>query len=88
MDGTVFPTRMLRDQTTAYDYPTVAKRKAKMALQSGAQLILQTERPDRTLDCLGFAGIPIVNPVFIVLSCADTPQARADLDNLRREATA
>jgi len=56
-----------------------------MALQSGAQLILQTERPDRTFDCLGFAGIPIVNPVFIVLSCADTPQARADLDNLRRE---
>src|SRR5207249_3620597 len=25
-----------------------------------------------------------INPVFIALSCADTPQARADLDNLRR----
>ena len=56
-----------------------------MALQSGAQLILQIERPDQTFDCLGFAGIPIINPVFIALSCADTPQARADLDNLRRE---
>jgi hypothetical protein len=56
-----------------------------MALQSGAQLILQIERPDHHFDCVGFAGIPIVNPVFIALSCADTPQARADLDNLRRD---
>jgi hypothetical protein len=56
-----------------------------MALQSGAQVILQIERPDHTFDCLGFAGIPIINPVFIALSCADTPQARADLDNLGRE---
>jgi hypothetical protein len=56
-----------------------------MTLQSGAQLILQIERPDHTYDCLGFTGIPIVNPVFIALSCADTPQARADLDSLRRD---
>ena len=56
-----------------------------MALQSGAQLILQIERPDRTFDCLGFVGIPIVNPVFVALSCADTPQAQTDLDDLRRD---
>jgi hypothetical protein len=56
-----------------------------MALQAGAQLILQSERPDQMFDCLGFAGIPIVNPVFIALACADTTQAQSDLESLRRE---
>jgi TIR domain len=62
-----------------------SKEKPSMALRSGAQLILQCERPDHTFECLGFAGIPIVNPVFIALACANAPQARADLDNLRQE---
>jgi len=56
-----------------------------MALQGGAQLILQSQRPDQLFECLGFAGIPIVNPVLIALACADTPEARSDLDILRGE---
>jgi len=56
-----------------------------MALQSGAQLIVQSERPDHMFECLGFTDIPIVNPVFIALASAHTQQAQSDLDNLRRE---
>ncbi len=54
-----------------------------MALRSGAQLILQCERPDHSFECLGFSGIPIVNPVFIAITCVDAAQARADLVDLR-----
>jgi hypothetical protein len=56
-----------------------------MALQGGIQLILQSKRADGRFDCLGFAGIAIVNPVFMALDGADTPQAQSDLDDLRRE---
>jgi hypothetical protein len=56
-----------------------------MNLGGGAQLVLQSERPNHSFDCLGFAGIPVVNPIFIVLTCVDTAQARGDLDFLRSE---
>src|SRR5258708_16687181 len=56
-----------------------------MALQAGAQVIVQIERPDGGFDCLGFAGIPIVNPVFIAITSATTPQARNDLGDLHSE---
>jgi len=56
-----------------------------MALQSGAQIIIQIERADGRFDCLGFAGIPVVNPVFIALARAHTPEAATDLNDLRGE---
>jgi hypothetical protein len=54
-----------------------------MALQNGAQLIFQCERSDGTFECLGFAGIPVVNPILLVLCSANTSQARKDLATLR-----
>jgi hypothetical protein len=54
-------------------------------LRSGAQLIIQVERGDGRFDCLGFGGLPVVNPVFIALTSAATPQARNDLNDLRRK---
>jgi hypothetical protein len=56
-----------------------------MTLHAGAQIIIQIERPDHMFDCLGFTGIPVVNPVFIALASAATPQATRDLNNLRSE---
>ncbi len=32
---------------------------------TGAQLIIHTQQPDGTFECLGFVGAPIVNPVMI-----------------------
>lgn len=52
---------------------------------SGAQLIIHTQQPDGTFECLGFVGVPIVNPVFIALCSADTPQANANLMTLHSE---
>jgi hypothetical protein len=56
-----------------------------MALQAGVQVIVQSERPGQEFDCLGFTGLPIVNPAFIALASAGTPQARANLDELHSE---
>jgi len=56
-----------------------------MALQGGAQLIFQCEKPDGTFECLGFAGIPVVNPVFLVFCSAGTLSARMDLSSLRTD---
>jgi len=56
-----------------------------MSLQSGAQVIIQLERPDRGFDCLFFSGVPIVNPVFIVIACANSPQGRTDIDAIRNQ---
>lgn len=52
---------------------------------NGAQLIVHTAQSDGSFECLGFIGIPIVNPVFIALSSADTPQAHVNLMTLRSE---
>jgi hypothetical protein len=52
---------------------------------NGAPLIVHTQKPDGTFECLGFVGVPIVNPVFVALSCADTPQARGHLATLQAE---
>lgn len=52
---------------------------------NGAQLIIHAQRPDGTFECLGFIGVPIVNPVFIALSSADTAQAHANQMILRSE---
>jgi hypothetical protein len=56
-----------------------------MALQNGAQVIFQCERPDGTFECLGFAGISIVNPIFLVFCSANTAQAKNELAILRSE---
>ena len=56
-----------------------------MALQGGAQLIFQCEKPDGTFECLGFTGIPVVNPVFLVFCSAGTTSARVDLASLRAD---
>ncbi len=54
-------------------------------LNGEAQLIIHTQRVDGGFECLGFSGVPIVNPVFIALSSADTPQAQVNLSALRSE---
>lgn len=54
-------------------------------LPSGAQLVIHTQQPDGTFECLGFVGVPVVNPVFIALGSADTPPAQANLMTLRSE---
>ena len=54
-----------------------------MALQAGAQLILQTERTDGRYDCVGFEGLHTTYPAVIVLSCADTRESVENLDALR-----
>lgn len=56
-----------------------------MGLQGGAQLIFQCERSDGTFDCLGFTGVPIVNPILLVLCSAGTPQAKSNLALLNGE---
>lgn len=56
-----------------------------MALQGGAQLIFQCEKPDGTFECLGFVGIPVVNPIFLVFCSAGTSSARTDLSLLRSD---
>jgi hypothetical protein len=55
-----------------------------MAIGAGAQLILQTEQPDGTFECLDFTGLPLVSPVFIALSSASSPQARSPNPNSAR----
>ncbi|MCG3194105.1 MAG: hypothetical protein DIJKHBIC_03362 [Thermoanaerobaculia bacterium] len=55
-----------------------------MPLQSGAQLILQVERPDGLFECEGFLGLPVLHPVFLALACAGTAPAQRDLQNLRQ----
>ena len=52
---------------------------------TGAQLIIHTQQPDGAFECLGFVGAPIVNPVIVALSCADTPAARGNLAFLKAE---
>ena len=59
-----------------------------MPLQAGAQLILQSQRPDHSFDCIGFLGIPVVNPVFLALASADTKIAQSDLENLQDDLVA
>jgi hypothetical protein len=54
-------------------------------LSTAAQLIIQTLEGDGTFECVGFIGVPIVNPAFIAMSCANTPQARNNLRVLRAE---
>lgn len=56
-----------------------------MSLSNGAQVILQSERQDSRIDCAGFTGLPVVNPALIVILHADSPDALASADVLRRE---
>jgi hypothetical protein len=54
-----------------------------MSLDNGAQLILQTERPDGHFDCVGFTGLHITYPAVIAFSCDDTINAHSDLTALK-----
>ena len=56
-----------------------------MSLDNGAQVILQSEMPGGGMSCVGFTGLPLVNPAFISLVHADSPEARANADVLRQE---
>lgn len=50
-----------------------------MEMAAGVQPIVQTEQSDRAYECLGFTGLPIVNPVVVALHSASTPRDRANL---------
>ncbi len=52
---------------------------------NGAQLVVHAQRRDGTFECLGFTGVPIVNPVFIALCSAETAHAHAYQMTLRSE---
>ena len=56
-----------------------------MSLDSGAQLILQSEMPGGGMSCVGFKGLPVVNPAFIALRHAGSPEAIANAETLRQE---
>jgi hypothetical protein len=56
-----------------------------MSLDSGAQVILQSAMPGGGMSCVGFKGLPIVNPAFIALVHAGSPDAIANADTLRQE---
>lgn len=53
--------------------------------KTGAQLIIHSQQADGTFKCRGFVGAPIVNPVFIALSCAAAPAAHANLVTLEAD---
>jgi hypothetical protein len=54
-------------------------------LPSGAQLVIHTQQPDGTFECLGYTDVPIVNPVFIALCAADTSEALINLQALHAD---
>ncbi|MFL6261644.1 MAG: toll/interleukin-1 receptor domain-containing protein [Thermoanaerobaculia bacterium] len=56
-----------------------------MSIDRGAQVILQSEKSGGGMSCVGFMGLPVVNPAFIALVSADSPEAFANTDVLRRE---
>ena len=56
-----------------------------MSLDSGAQVILQSESASGGMSCVGFKGLPMVNPVFIAIVHAGSPDALANADALRQE---
>jgi hypothetical protein len=76
----LFPLPALRGAAN----PAANSKEGKVS-STGAQLIIHTQQPDGAFECLGFVGAPIVNPVIVALSCADTPAARGNLAFLKAE---
>jgi hypothetical protein len=76
----LFPLPALRGAAN----PAANSKEGKVS-STGAQLIIHTQQPDGAFECLGFVGAPIVNPVIVALSCADTPAARGNLALLKAE---
>jgi len=55
-----------------------------MSLAGGAQVILQSETASGGMTCAGFAGLPVVNPVFIALVHTNSSESIANADALRQ----
>jgi hypothetical protein len=56
-----------------------------MSLDSGAQVILQSETASGGMSCVGFKGLPVISPAFIAIVHAGSPDAIANADALRQE---
>jgi hypothetical protein len=56
-----------------------------MSLDGGAQVVLQSEEPGGGTSCVGFTGLPLVNPAFIAVVHAGSPDGSASAAALRQE---
>lgn len=54
-----------------------------MTLQNGLQLILHTDDPSRKYKCEGFTGLPLRNPVQVILLSNGTPEGLRYCQDLR-----